>query len=58
MDALGVRSWITLDVAKKLLADCGQELRCLKKTAMTKAISAGRLERENDDRFEAKSPLF
>ena len=36
MDAVGARSWITLDVAKKLLADCGQEFNALKKSANTK----------------------
>ena len=36
MDAVEVRSWITLDVAKKLLADCGQDFDGLKKSAITK----------------------
>ena len=36
MDAVEARSWITLDVAKKLLADCGQEFDALKKSAITK----------------------
>jgi Zn-dependent M28 family amino/carboxypeptidase len=36
MDAVQVRSWITLDVAKKLLADCGQDFDGLKKSAITK----------------------
>ena len=31
-----VRSWITLDVAKKLLADSGQDFDALKKAALTK----------------------
>ena len=31
-----VRSWITLDVAKKLLSDCGQDFDALKKSAMSK----------------------
>ncbi|HAK05710.1 MAG TPA: peptidase M28, partial [Spartobacteria bacterium] len=35
-DAVQVRSWITLDVAKKLLADCGQDFDALKKAAITK----------------------
>src|SRR5437867_8671152 len=35
-DAVSVRSWITLDVAKKLLADCGQDFEALKKSAVTK----------------------
>ena len=36
MDAVPVRSWITLDVAKKLLADSGQDFDKLKKAAITK----------------------
>jgi Zn-dependent M28 family amino/carboxypeptidase len=36
MDAVQVRSWITLDVAKKLLADCGQDFDALKKAAIKK----------------------
>jgi Zn-dependent M28 family amino/carboxypeptidase len=36
MDAVPVRSWITLDVAKKLLADSGQDFDALKKVAITK----------------------
>ena len=35
-DAVSVRSWITLDVAKKLLADCGQDFEALKKSAIKK----------------------
>jgi len=34
--AVQIRSWITLDVAKKLLADCGQDFDALKKAAITK----------------------
>ncbi len=34
--AVQIRSWITLDVAKKLLADCGQDFDALKKSAITK----------------------
>src|SRR6266403_374830 len=34
--AVQARSWITLDVAKKLLADCSQDFDALKKTAITK----------------------
>src|SRR5262249_46770966 len=30
------RSWITLDVAKRLLADCGQNFDAVKKSAVTK----------------------
>jgi Zn-dependent M28 family amino/carboxypeptidase len=36
MDAVSARSWITLDVAKKLLADCGQNFDAMKKSAVTK----------------------
>jgi Zn-dependent M28 family amino/carboxypeptidase len=36
MDAVSARSWITLDVAKKLVADCGKDFDALKKTAVTK----------------------
>jgi Zn-dependent M28 family amino/carboxypeptidase len=36
MDAVSARSWITLDVANKLLADCGQDFDALKKSAITK----------------------
>jgi Zn-dependent M28 family amino/carboxypeptidase len=36
MDTVTVRSWITLDVAKKLLVDCGQDFDALKKNAISK----------------------
>jgi len=36
VDAVSARSWITLDVAKKLVADCGQDFDAFKKTATTK----------------------
>ncbi len=36
MDAVSARSWITLDVTKKLFADCGQDFDALKKSAITK----------------------
>src|SRR5215813_8760970 len=36
MDAVSARSWITLDIAKKLLADCGQNFDAVKKSAVTK----------------------
>jgi Zn-dependent M28 family amino/carboxypeptidase len=36
MSAVSVRSWITLDVAKKLLANCGQDFDALKKSAISK----------------------
>jgi Zn-dependent M28 family amino/carboxypeptidase len=35
-DAVSARAWITLDVAKKLFADCGQDFDALKKSAITK----------------------
>src|SRR5262249_57918277 len=36
MDAVSARSWITLEVAKKLLADSGQDFDALRKSAITK----------------------
>jgi len=36
MGSVEARSWITLDVAKKLLADCGQDFDALKKSAITR----------------------
>jgi len=36
MDAVSARSWITLDVAKKLFADSGQDFDALKKSAIAK----------------------
>ncbi len=36
MDQVEVRSWITLDVAKKLLADSGQDFDALKQAALSK----------------------
>lgn len=36
MDQVGVRSWVTLEVAKKLLADSGQDFDALKKAALSK----------------------
>ena len=36
MEAVSARSWITLDVAKKMVADCGQDFDALKKTAIAK----------------------
>src|SRR5216117_3187614 len=36
MDAVLARSWITLDVAKTLSADCGQNFDAVKKSAVTK----------------------
>jgi Zn-dependent M28 family amino/carboxypeptidase len=36
MDAVSARSWITLDVAKRIVADCGQDFDALKKAAVTK----------------------
>src|SRR5947199_1578750 len=34
MDAVSARSWITLDVAKKLFTDCGQDFDAVKKSAV------------------------
>src|SRR6184192_3668107 len=36
MDAVSARSWITLDVAKKLFTDCGQDFDAVKKSAISK----------------------
>jgi Zn-dependent M28 family amino/carboxypeptidase len=36
MNAVSARSWLTLDVAKKLLDDCGQGFDALKKSAIKK----------------------
>jgi Zn-dependent M28 family amino/carboxypeptidase len=36
MDALEARSWITLNAAKKFLADCGQDFDALKESALSK----------------------
>ena len=44
MDTVGARSWITLDVAKKLLADCGRDFDALKKTTITKKFRPVTLE--------------
>jgi len=38
MGAVEARCWITLDTAKKLLGDCGQDFDALKKSAVTKAF--------------------
>ena len=38
MDAVSVRSWITLDVAKKLFTDSGQDFDALKKSAIAKSF--------------------
>lgn len=35
-NAVQIRSWITLDVAKKLIADSGEDFDALKKSALTK----------------------
>jgi len=37
-DAVEARSWITVDVAEKLLAACGHDFDALKKSAITKAF--------------------
>jgi Zn-dependent M28 family amino/carboxypeptidase len=38
MDAISARSWITVDVAKKLLTDCSKDFDALKKSAVTKGF--------------------
>src|SRR6266478_6429039 len=48
MDAVSARSWITLDVAKKLLADCGQDFDALKKSAISKDFRPVALNAKNN----------
>src|SRR4029077_7077018 len=36
MDAVEARSWITMNAAKKFLADCGRNFDALKKSALSK----------------------
>ena len=55
MDAVSARSWITLDVAKKLLADCGQDFEALKKAAITKEFRPVALNAKAN--FEIKQTL-
>src|SRR5438477_2272523 len=38
MDAVSARSWITRDVAKKLIADCGKDFDALKRSALTQGF--------------------
>jgi len=38
MDAVSARSWITVDIAKNLLTDSGQDFDALRKSAITKAF--------------------
>src|SRR6266404_3620496 len=47
-DAVQARSWITLDVAKKLLADCGQDFDALKKSAISKNFRPVALDAKNN----------
>lgn len=54
-DAVSVRSWITLDVAKKLLADCGQDFEALKKSAINKDFRPVALKAKAN--FEIKQDL-
>ena len=55
VDAVSVRSWITLDVAKKLLADCGQDFEALKKSAIKKDFRPVALKAKAN--FEIKQEL-
>src|SRR5438477_129116 len=55
--AVQIRSWITLDVAKKLLADCGQDFDAPKRSVLftaTTAEEAGLL----GAKFYAEHPLY
>ena len=58
MGAVQVRSWITLDVAKKLLADCGQDFDALKKAALTKTFKPVPLKRESEHRHQTSVALI
>src|SRR5438477_3418256 len=53
--AVSVRSWITLDVAKKLLADSGQDFDALKKSAISKDFRP--VELKTKANFEIKQEL-
>ena len=55
LGAVAVRSWITLDVAKSLLAGCGQDFDRLKEGAQSKAFRPVALGTEAG--FEVKSEL-
>jgi Zn-dependent M28 family amino/carboxypeptidase len=55
VNAVSVRSWITLDVAKKLLADCGQDFEALKKSAINKDFRPVALKAKAN--FEIKQEL-
>ena len=57
MDAVQVRSWITLDVAKKLLADSGQDFDALKKAAIKKDFRPVALESESEHVDQANGAL-
>ena len=56
--AVPVRSWITLDVAKKLLADCGQDFEALKKAAITKDFRPVALDGEGELRYQTDGSLI
>ena len=53
--AVSVRSWITLDVAKKLLADSGEDLEALKKSAVNKDFRPVALKAKGN--FEIKQEI-
>ena len=57
IDAVPVRSWITLDVAKKLLADSGQDFDALK-SALEEGVSSGLDRSEGDLRLETDGALL
>ena len=56
--AVSVRSWITLDVAKKLLADCGQDFEALKKSAIRKDFRPVSARREGELRYQTASSFI
>src|SRR5712692_10887603 len=56
MDAVSARSWITLDVAKKLLAGCGQDFDALKIRDLER-FSTGGAECKKQHRHQTSAPL-
>ncbi len=57
MGSVAARSWITLDVAKKLLADCGQDFDALKKDGDHQGIQASGVKCEGEYRYQTSGAL-
>src|SRR5260370_16213591 len=57
-DARSARSWITLDVAKKLFADCGQDFDSLKRFAITKEFRPVPLKQNANINIKQPLPSF